>query len=125
MNTLTSSTGLRGLIVTAIAVFCALASSFSAVSAADTSSKPINVNVKSADLNISSPTGAGVLYERIRAAAENACSYYWFERDADQVRCVHDAIANAVTKVNRPALFAVYNAKNKTPLPTALLSQSR
>jgi hypothetical protein len=28
----------------------------------------------------------------------------------DQVRCVHDAIANAVTKVNRPALFAVYNA---------------
>jgi UrcA family protein len=123
MNTLISSTGLRGLIATAI--FGALASSFSAVSTADASSKPINVNVKFADLNISSPAGARVLYDRIRAAAENACSYYWFERDADQVRCVHDAIANAVTKVNRPALFDVYNAKNKTPLPTALLSQSR
>jgi UrcA family protein len=123
MNTLTTSTGLRSLIATAI--FGALASSFSAVSAADASSKPINVNVKSADLNISSPAGARVLYSRIRAAAENACSYYWFDRDADQVRCVHDAIANAVTKVNRPALSAVYNEKNKTPLPTALLSQSR
>jgi UrcA family protein len=123
MNTLTTSTGLRTLIATAI--FGALAFSFSAVSAADASSKPINVNVKSADLNISSPAGARVLYGRIRAAAENACSYYWFERDADQVRCVHDAIANAVTKVNRPALSAVYNAKNKTPLPTTLVSQSR
>jgi UrcA family protein len=123
MNTLTASTGLRGLIATAI--FGALAASFSTVSAADASSKPINVNVKSADLNISSPAGARVLYERIRAAAENACSYYWFKSDADQVRCVHDAIANTVTKVDRPALFAVYNAKNKTPLPTALVSQTR
>ncbi len=85
----------------------------------------VSVTVKSADLNISNPSGALVLYNRIRAAAESGCSYYWFERDADQVRCVHDAIANAVTKVNRPALFAVYNANNKKPLPTALLSQSR
>jgi UrcA family protein len=123
MNTLTSSTGLRGLIATAI--FGALACSFSAVCAADASSKPINVNVKFADLNISSPAGARVLYDRIRAAAENACSYYWFKTDADEARCVHEAIANAVIKVNQPTLSAVYNAKNKTPLPTALLSQSR
>jgi UrcA family protein len=123
MNTLTTSTGFRSLIATAI--FGALASSFSAVCAADASSEPTSVNVKFADLNISSPAGARVLYGRIRAAAENACSYYWFETDADQIRCVHDAIANAVTKVNRPALFAVYNANNKKPLPTALLSQSR
>jgi UrcA family protein len=123
MNTLTSSTGLRSLI--AAAIFGALASSFSVVSAADAGSKPINVNVKFEDLNIASPAGARVLYDRIRAAAENACSYYWFKTDADQVRCVHDGIANAVTTVNRPALFAVYNAKNKTPLPTTLLSQSR
>jgi UrcA family protein len=119
MNTLTTSTGLRDLIATAI--FGALG----AVSAADASSEPTSLIVKSADLNISSPAGAQVLYERIRAAAESACSYYWFERDADQVRCVHDAIANTVAKVNRPALFAVYNAKNKTPLPTALVSRSR
>jgi UrcA family protein len=123
MNTSTTSTGLRGLIATAI--FGALACGFSAVCAADPSSAPTSLNVKFADLDISSRAGALVLYERIRATAESACSYYWFERDADQVRCVHDAIANAVTKVNRPALFVVYNSKNKSPLPTALVSQSR
>ena len=123
MNTLTTSAGLRGLIATAI--FGALACSFSAVSAADPGSAPTSLKVKFADLDISSPAGARVLYERIRATAESACSYYWFERDADQLRCVHDAIANAVTKLNRPTLFVVYNAKNKTPLPTALVSQSR
>ena len=121
MNTSTLSTGLRGLITTAI--FGALAASFSAVCAADPT--PVSVNVKFADLNISSPAGALVLYDRIRAAAEGACSYYWFETDAAEARCVHDAIANGVTKVNRPALFAVYNAKNKTPLPAALVSQRR
>src|SRR5215472_12539427 len=97
MNTLAPSAGLRGLIATAI--FGALASSFSAVSAADPSSA--GVSVKFADLNISSPSGALVLYERIRAAAQGACSYFWFKTDADEARCVHDAIANAVTKVNQ------------------------
>jgi UrcA family protein len=123
MNTSTTCTGLRGLI--AAAIFGALAYSFSPVSAADASSESTSLKVKSSDLNISSPAGARVLYDRIRAAAESACSYYWFERDADQVRCIHDAIANAVTKVNLPTLFAVYNARNKTRLPTALVSQTR
>ena len=99
--------------------------SVATVSRADDDTAPPQVIVKFADLDISSPAGARVLYERIRATAESACSYYWFERDADQLRCVHDAIANAVTKLNRPTLFVVYNAKNKTPLPTALVSQSR
>jgi UrcA family protein len=123
MNTSTTSTGLRGLIATAI--FGALAASFSTVAAADASSKPIGVTVKFADLNISSQAGARVLYDRIQAAAIGACSYYWFKTDADEARCVHEAIANSVTKVDRLALFSVYNAKNKTPLPTALVSQSR
>jgi hypothetical protein len=30
-----------------------------------------------------------------------------------------------VTKVDQPALVAVYNAKNRTQLPANLLSQSR
>ena len=122
MNTSTASTGLRGLI--AAAIFGALASSFSAVSAADPSSS-VSVDVKFAGLNISSPSGALVLYERIRAAAQGACSYYWFETDADEARCVQNAIANAVTKVNQPALSAVYNAKYKILVPSTLVSQSR
>jgi UrcA family protein len=120
MNTSIASTGLRGLIATAI--FGALASSFSAISAADPSS--VSIKVKFADLNMSSPSGALVLYERIRAAALGACSYYWFETNADEGRCVHDAIANAVTKVNQPALSAVYNTKYKTSVPSTLVSQS-
>jgi UrcA family protein len=121
MNTATPSTGLRGLIATAI--LGALASSFSAVSAADPSSA--SVTVKYADLNIASPSGALVLYERIRAAAQSACSYFWFKTDADEARCVQNTIAKAVTKVNEPALSAVYDTKYNTSAPSALVSQSR
>jgi len=121
MNTSTASPGLRGLIATAI--LGALASSFSAVSAADPSS--VSVTVKFADLNISKPSGTLALYNRIRAAAQGACSYYWFERDSDEARCVRDAIANAVTRINQPELSAVYKAKYKTSVPSALVSLSR
>ena len=121
MNTSTASTGLRALIASAI--FGALALSFSAVSAADPSTA--SVTVKLADLNISNPSGALVLYDRIRAAAKGACSYYWFKTDADEARCVHEAIANAVIKVNQPTLSAVYNAKHKTSVPSTVVSQNR
>jgi UrcA family protein len=122
MSTSIASTGLRGLIATAI--LGALASSFSAVSAADPSSS-VSVTVKFADLKVSNPASALVLYERIRAAAQGACSYYWFKTDADEAACVHDAIANAVAKVNQPELSAVYNAKYKTLPSGTLVSQSR
>jgi UrcA family protein len=124
MNTSTPSTPLRGLIASAI--FGALASSFSAVSAADpaNSASSAGITVKYADLNLATPSGALVLYERIRTAAKSACIYFWFETDAAEARCVQNSIARAVTKVNRPALTAVYNAKFKTSAPTPLLSQS-
>jgi UrcA family protein len=80
--------------------------------------------VKYADLDIASPSGARVLYERIRAAAQNACSYFWFKTDADEARCLQNTIAKAVTKVNQPALSAVYDAKYKTAAPSPLVSQS-
>ena len=124
MNTLIASPGLRGVIATAI--FGVLASSFSAISAADPSSA--SITVKYADLNIASPiarrSSALVLYSRIRAAAQSACNYFWFKTDADEARCVQDSIANAVTKVNQPALTAVYNAKFKTSAPNPIVSQS-
>jgi UrcA family protein len=122
MNTSIPSTGLRGLIATAI--FGALASSFSAVSAADDPNS-VSITVKYADLNIASPSGARVLYERVRAAAQSACWYYWFKTDADEARCVQNTIAKAVAKVNQPALSAVYDAKYKTAAPSPLVSQSR
>ena len=121
MNTSSPSTGLRGLI--AAAIFAALASSFSAVSAADSSSD--SITVKYADLNVASPSGARVLYERIQTAAQSACNYFWFKTDADEARCVQNTIAKAVTKVDQPALTAVYNAKYKISAPSTLVSQSR
>lgn len=69
MNTSTPATTLRGLV--AVAIFGAIASSFSAVAAADPSS--VSITVKYADLNIASPSGARALYERIRAAAQAGC----------------------------------------------------
>lgn len=114
-------TGLRGLI--AAGILGVLASSFSAVSAADPS--PVSVTVKYGDLNIARPSGARVLYQRIEEAAQAACSYYWFETDAAEARCVNGAITNAVTKVHQPALSAIYDAKFKIPAPAALVSRSR
>ena len=120
MQASTPTTGLRGLI--AIAILGALASS--AVSAAD--SNPVSVTVNHSDINIASPSGARVLYARILAAARGACSYYWFKTDADEARCVHDAIASAVGKVNQPALSAIFDAKfERHAPPTPLVSQSR
>jgi UrcA family protein len=120
MNSSSRSTGPRGLI--AAAIFGALVAGFSAVSAADPSSA--SINVKYADLNIASASGALVLYERIRVAAKSACNYFWFKTDADEARCVQNTIANAVTKVNQPALSDVYNAKYKISAPSTLVSQS-
>ena len=120
MNSSAPSTGLRGLI--AAAIFGALASSLNIVSAADPTSA--SITVKYADLNIANPSSAVVLYERIRAAAQSACNYFWFKTDADEARCVQNTIANAVIKVNQPALSAVYNAKYKISAPSTLVSQS-
>lgn len=121
MSTSTLSTGLPGLIATAICGV--LASSFSAVYAGDYS--PVSRTVKFADLKIASPSDAVVLYERIRTAAKDACSEFWFKTEADEFRCLHDSIANAVTKVNQPALSAVYAQKYKTSAPSPLVSRRR
>jgi UrcA family protein len=105
-----TSSSLRGLAATAI--FGVLASSLSVVSAADPGAA--SRTVKFADLNVSDPSGAHALYIRIRAAAQVVCSYYFFATDTDKARCVHDATADAVTKINQPALSAVYDANNRT-----------
>ncbi len=81
--------------------------------------------VKFADLNLSNPSDVHVLYRRIRAAAEVACSHYFFWTDSDRARCVRDATSEAVSEINRPALSAVYRANNTTALPSGLVTRSR
>jgi UrcA family protein len=70
--------------------------------------------VRFSDLDLSNPSAVHALYIRIRAAAEVVCSYYFFVTDTDKALCVRDAIADTVTRINRPALSAVYDANNKT-----------
>jgi len=112
---------LRGLIATAI--FGALGLSVCVVAAADRSAESRTVSF--ADLDISTPAGAHMLYMRIRAAAQVVCSYYFFATDADKARCVRDATAGAVTKINQPALCAVFNASNRRAAPSDPVSHAR
>lgn len=125
MNTITPSTRLRGLIATALV--SAFASSFAVVCAAGDSSRTVSETVKFGDLNVSNPQGAATLYQRIAAAARNVCGSYDsgnLGSRASVSACVRKAIADAVTKVGRPELFAVYNANNRQPLPLTVASAS-
>jgi len=121
MTASTTSTFLRGLIATAM--FGTLAPGLGIASAAEPSAA--SRTVKFADLDASSPTGAHVLYIRIRAAAQVVCSAYFFATDSDKARCVRDATADAVSEINQPALSAVFNANNRTAVPGGLVSQRR
>ena len=121
MNSITTSSPRRSLI--AAANFSFLASGFSAVSAAADSTDAPQILVKYGDLNVSNPQGAAALYGRIRRAAESVCPHYEHSQLAFQARmdaCVHKAVTDAVMTVNQPALFAEYNAKNRSPLPIIL-----
>lgn len=120
MNPLNSSTGFPSLVALGLSVL--IASNPSIVSAADPS--PATRTVKFADLNISNPSDARVLYMRILAAAQVVCSYVPFATDGDKARCVHDAITDAVTRIDQPELSALYNGKNKTPVSSNLVPQS-
>jgi UrcA family protein len=82
--------------------------------------------VKFGDLNVSNPLGAATLYERIAAAAHSVCGSYYsndvFHHGslARVNACVRKAIADAVTRVGQPELFAVYNTKYRQPLPISV-----
>jgi UrcA family protein len=118
MNTVTTSIKLRGLI--AGAIIGVVASSFAAECIAAETGDVLQVVVHYADLNVSSPRGAAALYARIRRAADTVCPAFNLSNLESKARndaCVHKAIADAVTIVNEPALFAQYNVNNRSPLP--------
>ena len=79
------------------------------------------VVVRFGDLNLSDSRGAATLYGRISAAAREVCDTTDFQsRDFGTQpavnACMNRAISEAVTKVGRSELFAIYNAKNRRPL---------
>lgn len=120
MTTMTTSLSFRGALATAI--FGALTCSVATVcTAAETD--PPQTTVKFADLNVSTPQGTAALYARIQRAARQVCLPLDGRDPSSKTQmnaCVHKAIADAVAKVDRPALFAVYNAHNGQPVSIVL-----
>lgn len=113
----------HSLIVTAL--LCVLSSSFAALPAAADSFEPLKVIVKFGDLDISKFQGATVLYLRIRAAAQNVCAP--FDRGGISAKsqldaCVKKAVVDAVTRVDKPALYAVYDTRMGNTLPARVAS---
>jgi len=75
-----------------------------------------------ADLNLASPSGVAVLYQRIRTAARAVCEPLVFsdlQWHAEGQRCTHQAIQRAVYEVNAPLLTGYYLAKNRPAITVA------
>ena len=126
MNTQTTSRSLRGILATA--VLSAFACSPATVCLAAEPMDPPQMTVKYADLNVSKNEGAATLYARIQQAARQICPVLDVRNLSSESHgaCVHRAIADAVAKVDEPALYAVYSAHNGQPTPIVLAStQSR
>lgn len=105
----------------AAAIWVALASGCTAPPASGAYSDAREVTVRFGDLDLANLQGATALYRRIRFAAEQVCSPFDGRDIASKIRmeaCVHRAVADAVTTVNRP-FFAAYAAHNRTPLAIA------
>jgi len=103
----------------AATIFGALALCGSRVSAAD-GAMPEAV-VTYSDLDLSNPRDARELYGRITAAANKVCLSYPVDGRSLVVHawlreCAHHAVADAVIRIDQPALFAIYNSKNRSPV---------
>jgi UrcA family protein len=74
--------------------------------------------VRFADLNLTAPHDVAELYRRIEHSARKVCAEH--VRDKDD--CVRRAIANAVAKIDRPALTAFHG--NRLAMESAGLFES-
>ena len=65
------------------------------------------------DLNLTTPEGAGILYQRIRGAARSVCGDQGrtlFEQ-SQWTSCVSDAISRAVAEVDNPGLTSIHGSR--------------
>jgi UrcA family protein len=116
-----TSTPLRTLV--AGAILSTLAFSFATVSSAEEGATPPQVIVKFADLDVSTSQGAAALYRRIHGAAVDVCSRMYVDEQAykwHKNACLQKVIGDAVIKVNRPALSAVFASKFGVSPPMVL-----
>jgi UrcA family protein len=96
-----------------VATIGLLAAAFAAVAAGPTIVTTSKVHY--GDLNLESQEGVAQLYSRLNHAARSVCinpgSSFGLAQKGAERQCVRDAIANAVSKVNKPQLTAYYRAK--------------
>jgi UrcA family protein len=104
---------------------CALG--FAAMAAANDALGAPKVSIRYGDLNLATSQGAKVLYERIIIASYAVCQSSG--RDANDnanpfalEACRKKIIAEAVSKIGKPTLYALYNAKKVKPLPTPIVT---
>ena len=92
------------------AIYCALGAAALCASSTSVQADEENSAVRFADLNIYTPEGAKVLYDRIDAAAKQLCEIS-VGRDPNLRQamepCVNKAIDNAVKEINAPYLTAL------------------
>jgi UrcA family protein len=75
-----------------------------------------SVIVHFADLDLTRGEGLAVLYRRLKGAAETVCAAHNGRDLGSKTRyktCLESAVAKAVTKVDQPALTAIYRAQFK------------
>jgi UrcA family protein len=92
----------------------------SASATAASSSEP-QVSVEFKDLDLSKPSDAKRLYQRLRLAANEVCigfaqSTSALRKNTPRARCENAAVANAVEAIGNPNLTALYEAKNDVKL---------
>lgn len=80
------------------------------------------------DLNLNTPEGAAVLYQRIKSAAHEVCAtpdrYDLSEWKLQP--CIKDAVSRAIAQVNKPMLTSLYQAKTGNgDKKTTTLAQAR
>ena len=120
MNTLTSKL-YRTL--AASAILTALAVNLAGIASAAEADPVPEVTVKYADLDPSGTQGAAALYGRITRAAEEVCSRMYISTEAYRQHknvCLQKLIADAVIKVNEPALSAVFASQYGVSPPVVM-----
>jgi UrcA family protein len=125
MKTIILSKTLRRALAAGIVSACALGFA-SMAAAADELGAP-QVNIRYGDLNLAASQGAKMLYERIIRASYTVCRTYSRDNNdnADPLGlqdCRKKIIADAVAKIGRPTLYAVYNERNSKPLTAPIVT---
>jgi UrcA family protein len=73
------------------------------------------ITVRYDDLNLETDQGVKRLYERLRVASKEVCdvqtAWVALKLKTIEMNCVRGAMANAVTKLNRPQLTAYHRTK--------------